>query len=152
MPFLLLLRTFASGLFSFVLKYWKIVLPVIIALALAWYINHLRSEVASLTTEHQTDIATIQDWSTKFSQLKQTYDQEVAQFKATITDQNKHVEDLAAQADIFKQQSATAKAANAQIKQSYEDRISKLLAEPKPQTCDAAIDFLKDNGRGLGWQ
>jgi hypothetical protein len=151
--FFLIAKGLLGGVFDFVIKYWKIVVPVLIVLGTLWYVHHLRAEVVKDETQITNDKVIIEDWSTKFGTLKKDAADAEQICRDTITDQNKHVDAIAAQAEKYKQAAAQASKANSVLKQQYEAKLQDILNAPKPKDDHASIQYLIDFAKGAGkWE
>jgi DNA-binding helix-hairpin-helix protein with protein kinase domain len=151
--FFLIAKGLLGGVFDFVVKYWKIVVPVLIVLGTLWYVHHLRAEVVKDQAQIVQDAGIIKDWDTKFNTLEKDAKQAEDICKATIADQNKHVDEIAQQADKYKQAAAQASKANSILKKQYEAKIQDILNQPKPKDDHASIQYLIDFAKGAGkWE
>ena len=153
MPFLGILFTLGRGLLGGLMKYWKIILPVVAVAIALWYVHHLQSEVQKYKSLYEQDTLVIKDWSDKFTALDNEYKLQVETCKKTIADQNAHVEAVAKQAEKFKNQAAVAKQQSETIRKQYEKRIETILNEPKPKDCPDSIRYLIEHAKELGtWE
>jgi len=153
MGFFLLAKSFFGGIFSFLIKNWKIVLPVILVVVALLYVNHLRNQHVKDQAQIKEDAVIIQDWSDKFGNLKKLADEAAQVCKDIIADQNKHVELLASQAEKYKIAAAAASKANASIKKEYESKIQQILNQAKPQNDHESIQYLIDFAKNAGkWE
>jgi len=135
------------------LKYWKIILPVLAVLGLVWYIHHLQAKAEKYENLYNQDIVIIQQWSEKFETLDSQYKAYVITCKAEIAKQNEQVEAVAAQAEKFKQQASAAKQQSDVLRKQYEKRIQDILNEPKPADCPGSIHYLIEHAKEMGtWQ
>jgi len=141
-----------GGILSFLkwcIENWKIVLPILIVGITVWYIFHLRGIVQDQELQHQEDVRIIQEWSDKFTELKNKYDAAVTEFKDTITKQNAKVDAIAKQAEKYKKQAASAKKENERIKAEAEKKINQILNDPRPKTADESIKYLINHAKEL---
>lgn len=150
MPFLPIIWNVISGGF---LKYWKIIVPVLLVAVALLYVNHLRTQHIKDQNQIQEDTRVLKDWSTKFDNLKDAADEAEKACKAIIDDQNQHVEALAKEADKYKQAAVQASKANTVLKKQYEAKIQDILNAPKPKTDHASIQYLIDFAKNAGvWE
>ena len=151
--FLTILSVIGRGVFTVFLKYWKVLVPVILVAIALLYVNHLRTQHIKDQAQIETDTHVITDWSNKFTQLKTDADEAELACKKIIADQNQHVDDLAKQAEKYKLAAASAAKSNASIKIEYEQRIKDLLSQPKPKDDHSSIQYLIDRAKELGtWE
>lgn len=117
---------------------WKLIAAVVVIGGVYLYHNHLTS-----TIERQRgDIATLEN-------VRDVLEQNVQTLERTITANNESIRALAAGAE---QTQKDFDQLNRSVKQSSE-RLSRqlggILTEPKPQTCDASIQYLIDAAKGF---
>lgn len=145
-----------GGILSFLkwcVENWKIVLPIVIIGLTVWYIFHLRGIISTQDIRHVQDVAAIQQWETKFTELRDKYDAAVLDFKTTVSKQNEKVNAIAKQAEKFKKAAEQAKIENQQIQKAAEQRIQAILNAPRPKTADESIQYLIDQAKGLSeWE
>lgn len=118
---------------SFFTKNWKIVLLALVVGGAYFYVRGLQNEIR----DQQEKIATLQleNQIVKDNNVK---------LEGALTASNEAIGKLAAGAAQTKKDFATL---NANVKgqsSKLEERLRQILAEKKPETCEATIDYLID--------
>lgn len=117
---------------------WKIIAVVALVGAAALYYNHLTSTIAKQT---QT-IAQLED-------VNRILEQNVETLEGAVKANNESIKLLAEGAETTKQQFATLDKTVQQSSARLSRQLSGILSEPKPQTCDASIQYLIDAAKGF---
>lgn len=140
-----------TQLIGFALKNWKWFALIGCVLGIVLYMNSLYSTISSLEED-------VEDWRTKYNEEHAAYLIMDAQHKSnnkvltlSIDDQNKKVQELNGQLKLAEEQIELATANVTNVKRDYEQRITDILRETTPETCEAAFLYLVDGIDELRW-
>lgn len=117
---------------------WKIIAVVALVGAVALYYNHLTSTIAKQTLT----IAQLED-------VNRILEQNVETLESAVKANNESIKLLAEGAETTKQQFDALDKTVQQSSARLSRQLSGILSEPKPQTCDASIQYLIDAAKGF---
>lgn len=123
----------------FLLKNWKLVVALLILGSAAWYVHSLKSHIEDLTEEKNQLILDLENCRLNVGILEMA-----------IEDQNAAIDAAVQAGQRAEQRIADLQNRISELTVQYEQEIEDILNQPKPETCEEAIEFLK-NTEGLRW-
>lgn len=123
---------------AFIKSNWKIIAVVAVVAAAVLYHNHLTS---TIKRQEQT--------ITQLESVNAVLEQNVKTLEGAVKANNESIKLLAEGAESTKQQFAALDKTVQQSSAKLSRQLGGILAEPKPQTCDASIQYLIDAAKGF---
>lgn len=130
-----LFSSFGEKFLPFLKTYWKPIAIIVLVVGTGWYVMHLRSVVSdqAATITHDQQI------------IKEAADANLV-LRNQITANNKTIDQWSQVSQQQTQQMATLQSQLTKQQADTKSKIANILTGVKPQTCDAAIDYLIQAG------
>lgn len=108
------------------------------------YIKHLKIAIAN----EQRNVAAVQQ---KLYAANAQIVSEREKFKFTVDTMQNEYDSLKRETAALHQRISTSDKKRIIIQREYDQRINKILQEPRPKNCNDAVKYLFDSSKELGW-
>lgn len=108
------------------------------------YIKHLKIAIA----DEQRNVAAVQQ---KLYAANAQIVSEREKFKFTVDTMQNEYDSLKRETAALHQRISTSDKKRIIIQREYDQRINKILQEPRPKNCNDAVKYLFDSSKELGW-
>lgn len=108
------------------------------------YIKHLKIAIA----DEQRNVAAVQQ---KLYAANAQIVSEREKFKFTVDTMQNEYDSLKRETAALHQRISTSDKKRIVIQREYDQRINKILQEPRPKNCNDAVKYLFDSSKELGW-
>lgn len=108
------------------------------------YIKHLKIAIA----DEQRNVAAVQQ---KLYAANAQIVSEREKFKFTVDTMQNEYDSLKRETAALQQRISASDKKRIIIQREYDQRINKILQEPRPKNCNDAVKYLFDSSKELGW-
>lgn len=129
-----------GSIFGFIRKNWQIISLVLLITGSYWYVNSLQNTIADLQNE-----------VTKLKVANAFCENNKAALQQALDSQNGKIQKWAKVGRDSKEKFEKLKAEIEHKRKLAEIEVNKILQEKKPESCQAAIDYLVDGKKDITW-
>jgi hypothetical protein len=126
----------------------RVLVTLALSIAIAgtgWYVKHLKNNIAD---QQQLVVVTQQKLYVANAQIIAERDK----FKFTIDTMQNEYDSLKSKTAALQQRISVSDKKRGIIQREYDQRINRILQEPRPKTCSDAVKYLFDSSKELEWK